>query len=163
VTSPQRWDIFCSVVDNYGDAGVAWRLARQLVAEYRRAVRLFVDAMPVLARIAPDVDPSRERQRARGVDIVRWHGADVPMPPTAPGEVVIEAFGCGLPASYLGAMIALAAQPAWINLEYLSAESWIEGNHALASRHPRLPLQRHFYFPGFTPQSGGLLREAGLL
>jgi uncharacterized repeat protein (TIGR03837 family) len=163
LTSPQRWDIFCSVVDNYGDAGVAWRLARQLAAEYRRDARLFVDALPVLARIAPDVDPSREQQKVQGVDILRWNGADGPMSPTTPGEAVIEAFGCGLPSSYLGAMIALPSQPAWINLEYLSAESWIEGSHALASRHPRLPLQRHFYFPGFTAGSGGLLREAGLL
>ena len=163
MTSPQRWDIFCSVVDNYGDAGVAWRLARQLVTEYRRDVRLFVDAVPVLARIAPQVDPSRERQSAGGVDIVRWHGPDAPLPQAAPGDVVIEAFGCGLPSSYLDAMIALAAQPVWINLEYLSAESWIESSHGLVSRHPRLPLRRHFYFPGFTPQSGGLLREAGLL
>jgi uncharacterized repeat protein (TIGR03837 family) len=52
--------------------------------------------------------------------------------------------------------------PVWINLEYLSAESWIEGCHGLASPHPRLPLQRHFFFPGFTAQSGGLLRESGL-
>ncbi|WP_187492385.1 elongation factor P maturation arginine rhamnosyltransferase EarP, partial [Pantoea agglomerans] len=22
------WDIFCTVVDNYGDIGVTWRLAR---------------------------------------------------------------------------------------------------------------------------------------
>jgi uncharacterized repeat protein (TIGR03837 family) len=163
VTSPQRWDIFCSVVDNYGDAGVAWRLARQLVAEYRRDARLFVDALPVLARIAPDVDPSRERQKVQGVEILRWNGPDRPMAPTTPGAAVIEAFGCGLPSSYLDAMLALPAQPVWINLEYLSAESWIEGSHALASRHPRLPLQRHFYFPGFTAGSGGLLREAGLL
>ena len=163
MTSPQRWDIFCSVVDNYGDAGVAWRLARQLAAEYQRDARLFIDVLAVLARIAPDIDPSRERQRVQGVDIVRWSGADRPMPPTTPGAAVIEAFGCGLPSSYLDAMIALPAQPAWINLEYLSAENWIEGSHALASRHPRLPLQRHFYFPGFTAGSGGLLREAGLL
>jgi uncharacterized repeat protein (TIGR03837 family) len=163
VTLPQRWDIFCSVVDNYGDAGVAWRLARQLAAEYGCQSRLFVDAMPVLARIAPDVDPSREQQEAQGVEVVRWDGPDAPLPQTTPGEVVIEAFGCGLPSSYLDAMIALPAQPAWINLEYLSAESWIEDSHGLASRHPRLPLQRHFYFPGFTAQSGGLLREARLL
>src|SRR4029078_8068955 len=87
----------------------------------------------------------------------------IPWPQAARGDVFIEAFGCGLPSSYLDAMIALAAQPVWINLEYLSAESWIESSHGLVSRHPRLPLQRHFYFPGFTPQSGGLLREAGLL
>src|SRR6185312_11403810 len=98
MTTPQRWDIFCSVVDNYGDAGVAWRLARQLVAEHRRAVRLFVDMLPALARIAPDVDPSRERQQVQGVDVVRWSGADRPIAPTAPGQVVIEAFGCGLPS-----------------------------------------------------------------
>jgi len=38
-----RWDIFCSVVDNYGDIGVTWRLARQLVAEQGCEVRLWVD------------------------------------------------------------------------------------------------------------------------
>ncbi|MEP6998384.1 MAG: elongation factor P maturation arginine rhamnosyltransferase EarP [Betaproteobacteria bacterium] len=163
MTTPQRWDVFCSIVDNYGDAGVAWRLARQLVAEHRRHVRLFIDVLPVLARIAPDVDPSRDRQQVQGVDVVRWGGADGPMPPTTPADAVIEAFGCGVPPSYLDAMSVRAAPPVWINLEYLSAESWIEGCHGLVSRHPRLPLQRHFYFPGFTEQSGGLLREASLL
>ncbi len=161
MTAPQRWDIFCSVVDNYGDAGVAWRLARQLAAEHRRAVRLFVDTLPALSRIAPDVDPSSERQTVRGIDVMRWAGTERPMAPVTPGQVVIEAFGCGLPSSYIDAM--LAAPPAWINLEYLTAETWIEGCHGLASRHSRLPLQRHFYFPGFTPESGGLLREADLL
>mgnify|MGYP000340692020 CR=1 FL=1 len=38
-----RWDIFCSVVDNYGDIGVTWRLARQLALEYGLEVRLWVD------------------------------------------------------------------------------------------------------------------------
>jgi len=42
----QRWDVFCNVVDNYGDAGVCWRLARQLVAKHNLEVRLFVDAIP---------------------------------------------------------------------------------------------------------------------
>jgi uncharacterized repeat protein (TIGR03837 family) len=163
VTTPQRWDIFCSIVDNYGDAGVAWRLARQLAAEHGRDVRLFVDALPVLSRIAPDVESSCERQQRQGVDIRLWDGPRGPMPAIAPAQVVIEAFGCGLPRSYLDAMSALSAAPAWINLEYLSAESWIEGCHGLPSRHPHRSLQRTFYFPGFTQRSGGLLREAGLL
>jgi hypothetical protein len=30
----KRWDIFCKVVDNFGDIGVCWRLARQLQAEH---------------------------------------------------------------------------------------------------------------------------------
>ncbi|MGH8714997.1 MAG: elongation factor P maturation arginine rhamnosyltransferase EarP [Casimicrobiaceae bacterium] len=160
---PQRWDIFCAVVDNYGDAGVAWRLARQLVAEYRRDVRLFVDALPVLSRMAPEVDPAQQEQLAQGVRIARWPGASGPIPPADIADVVIEAFGCGLPPSYVDAMSAQPVPPLWINLEYLSAERWVDGCHGLVSRHPRLPLQRRFYFPGFTAQSGGLLREPDLL
>ncbi|MGH8800309.1 MAG: elongation factor P maturation arginine rhamnosyltransferase EarP, partial [Casimicrobiaceae bacterium] len=163
MTKPQRWDIFCAVVDNYGDAGVAWRLARQLVAEHRREVRLFVDALPVLSRLAPEVDPGRDLQQAHGVCIARWPGAAGPMPPGETANVVIEAFGCGLPPWYLDAMSARPVPPVWINLEYLSAERWVDGYHGLVSRHPHLPLQRRFYFPGLSEQSGGLLREAGLL
>jgi uncharacterized repeat protein (TIGR03837 family) len=51
----------------------------------------------------------------------------------------------------------------WINLEYLSAEEWVERSHALPSPNPRLPLTKHYFFPGFTPRTGGLLREADLL
>jgi uncharacterized repeat protein (TIGR03837 family) len=61
-------------------------------------------------------------------------------------------------------MAAREPLPRWINLEYLSAEDWVEGSHALPSPHPRLaPLTRHFFFPGFTPRTGGLLRERDLL
>ena len=54
-------------------------------------------------------------------------------------------------------------RPPWFILEYLSAESWVEGAHGLASPHPRLPLPRRFWFPGFTAKTGGLIRERGLL
>jgi uncharacterized repeat protein (TIGR03837 family) len=159
---PPRWDIFCTVVDNYGDVGVAWRLARQLAGEHAIAVRLFVDDMHALARLAPEIDASTREQRARGVDVRRWEGAKADLA-AGPGEVVVEAFGCGLPPAYLGAMAARGRPPVWINLEYLSAESWIEGCHGLPSRHATLPLTRYFFFPGFTAQSGGLLRERDLV
>ena len=61
-----RWDIFCTVVDNYGDVGVAWRLARQLAGEHAIAVRLFVDDLHALARLAPEIDAATSEQRARG-------------------------------------------------------------------------------------------------
>jgi uncharacterized repeat protein (TIGR03837 family) len=60
-------------------------------------------------------------------------------------------------------MARRSEKPRWINLEYLSAEDWVEGSHALPSPNPRLPLTKHFFFPGFTPRTGGLLREASLL
>ena len=159
----QRWDIFCAVVDNYGDAGVAWRLARQLAAEHDLAVRLFVDALPVLARLAPGVDAALDAQRVENVEVRTWDGPQASSPIADPAAVVIEAFGCGLPAAYLAAMAARARPPVWINLEYLSAEKWIEDCQGLASRHPTLPLTRYFFFPGFTPASGGLLRERDLV
>lgn len=156
-----RWDIFCTVVDNYGDVGIAWRLARQLAGEHGIGVRLFVDNLAVLGCLAPEIDAESGEQNALGVDVRRWDGPGEDRAYAA-SDVVIEAFGCGLPASYLAAMVARDRQPVWINLEYLSAQAWIGGCHGLASRHPTLPLTRYFFFPGFTPPSGGLLRERGL-
>jgi uncharacterized repeat protein (TIGR03837 family) len=155
-STQKRWDIFCSVVDNFGDIGVAWRLARQLASEHAIAVRLFVDDLSSLRRIAP--------QDATGVNVCQWHGpsSNISTADLAPPDAVIEAFGCGLPARVLDAMGALPTQPRWINLEYLSAEAWVEGSHRLASPQPRRPLTRYFYFPGFTSRTGGLLREHDL-
>ena len=154
-----RWDIFGRIVDNYGDAGVCWRLARQLVAEHAQDVTLWQDDLRAVARIVPGIDPAREVQKAAGVTVRRWAE---PFAETPPADVIIEAFGGGLPESYVAAMAHAATAPAWFILEYLSAETWIEDSHGLPSPHPRLPLPRRFWFPGFTARTGGLLRERGL-
>jgi len=154
----KRWDIFCSVVDNYGDIGVALRLARQLAAEHAITPRLYVDDRARALRMAPD--------GTAGVELADWNGATGPWHADAahaPGDAIVEAFGCGLPPAYLDAMQAQPTPSAWINLEYLSPESWIDDHHGLASPQPRRPLTRYFYFPGFTARSGGLLRERMLL
>jgi uncharacterized repeat protein (TIGR03837 family) len=159
--SAPHWDIFCAVVDNYGDVGVAWRLARQLAHEHGVGPRLWVNALAPLQRLVPQVDATRQAQTVQGVELRRWDRARAE-PAAVAAEVVIEAFGCGLPAAYLAAMAARERPPVWINLEYLSAETWIETCHGLASRHATLPLARYFFFPGFTAASGGLLREQDL-
>ena len=89
-----RWDIFCKVIDNFGDIGVCWRLARQLTQEHRQVVRLWVDDLISFARIAPDLDPHHQRQVVQGVDIYQWHPAFAEV---EPADVVIEAFACDLP------------------------------------------------------------------
>ena len=156
-----RCDVFCRVVDHFGDAGICWRLAGQLAREHGLAVTLWIDNRAVLARIAPGLDAERNDQSQQSVR-VRWLTA--PMPEDAgSADVVIEGFGCGVPKSYLAAMAARAHAPVWINLEYLSAEAWIEASHELPSPNPRLPLTRWFFFPGFTDKTGGLLRERDLL
>ncbi len=155
-----RWDIFCAVIDNFGDAGVCWRLARQLAAEHGIAVRLWIDDLRPLSAIWPDIDAGLARQSCCSVEICKWSGD---LPAVEPADMVIETFACGLPAAYLAAMAAAEPAPRWINLEYLSAENWVRGCHGLPSPHPRLPLSLHFFFPGFYPDTGGLLREADLL
>jgi uncharacterized repeat protein (TIGR03837 family) len=161
MTPSLRWDIFCRIVDNYGDAGVCWRLARQLAAEHGLAVTLWIDDVASLAHIESTVDPRRDDQVARSVRVCRADDAQ-PAQFRNP-DVVIEGFGCGLPDAYREAMAGEPRPPVWVNLEYLSAEAWVESAHALPSPHPRLPLTCWFYFPGFTPSTGGLLREERLL
>ncbi|TCP15716.1 putative repeat protein (TIGR03837 family) [Crenobacter luteus] len=159
----ERWDLFCTVIDNFGDIGVAWRLARQLVAEHGVALRLWVDDFASFARIEPRLDAAADAQTVAGVEIRRWTPGSANLDAdVAPGRVVIEAFGCRLPDGFLAAMAACAPRPVWLNLEYLSAEDWVDGCHGMASPHPRLPLTQYFYFPGFTAQSGGLIGERDL-
>jgi uncharacterized repeat protein (TIGR03837 family) len=154
-----RFDIACRVVDNFGDAGVALRLARALVAEHGVQATLWIDDRRVLARIAPGLDAASPDTMHEGVR-VRALAPDAA--PETPADVVIEAFGCGLPEPWLDAMQAASRPPVWINLEYLSAEAWVDGAHGLPSPHPSRPLTRWFFFPGFTARTGGLLRERGL-
>ncbi len=150
-----RWAIFCRVIDNYGDAGVCWRLAADL--NHRgEAVTLYIDDPEVLGTLL-DPDPRTDTVLIKPwpADTAHFTAADV-------ADVVIEAFACDPPTAYVAAMAAraTAGKPsAWINLEYLSAEDWVGAHHRLPSPHPRYPLVKYFYFPGFTPESGGLLRE----
>lgn len=157
---PIRFDVFCRVVDNFGDAGVALRLSRQLAGEHAADVTLWIDDLARLARIS-GIDPVRIDQRHAGVR-VRALSSTLPVDATELPEVVIEAFGCGLPEAYLDAMERAARPPLWVNLEYLSAEGWVDTLHALPSPHPQRALQRWFLFPGFTLSTGGLLRERDL-
>lgn len=146
------WDVFCKVVDNFGDVGVCWRLCADL-AERGHAARLWIDDASALAWMAP-LDSSSPR-----IEVLDWNA-----PPREPGDIVVEAFGCNPPEAFVARM-QRPAPPVWINLEYLSAETWVERCHALRSpvmSGPGAGLSKWFFFPGFTAGTGGLLRETGL-
>jgi len=148
-----RCDIFCRVIDNFGDIGVCWRLARELGSR-GIGVRLHVDDASALVWMAP--------RGARNVEVRDWkaaHAGDV-------ADLVIEAFGCDPPPDYLSRMAATTPPPCWINLEYLSAQAYVERSHGLPSpqlQGPARALVKHFFYPGFTSGTGGLLREVDLL
>lgn len=143
------WDLFCRVIDNWGDIGVCWRLAVDLRARGHR-VRLWVDDPRALQWMAPEA-----------TDVARWD-AHTLWP--EPGDVVIEAFGCDPPADFVARMAAGANPPLWINLEYLSAEPAALRNHGLRSPQQGVGqgLRKYFFYPGWLESSGGLLRDADL-
>lgn len=169
------WDVFCQVIDNYGDIGVCWRLAADLGSRGHQ-VRLWTDDASALAWMAPDGAP--------GVQVLPW---PLQPPPGGPGDVVVEAFGCDIPAPFIAAIADATctrpprpptaptpsrpstpptpSRPLWLNLEYLSAESYVERSHRLPSllgSGPGAGCTRWFYYPGFTERTGGLLREPAL-
>lgn len=160
--APLTLAIFCKVVDNYGDIGICWRLARQLQREHGVAVTLWVDDLVSFRRICPAVSTETQEQVVEHVAVRHWRGQDDDYLPDDVADIVIEFFACDIPPRYIEAMAQRTPRPVWLNLEGLTAEDWVEGCHRLPSMHPRLKLTKHFFFPGFTSQTGGLLREAGL-
>lgn len=160
----RQWDIFCKVIDNFGDIGICWRLSADLASRGEQ-VRLWVDDASALAWMAPQghdhvrvldwLNPLKEKDLATAV--------------AEPCEVLIEAFGCNPPPEFLRVCAEAAGargqRPVWINLEYLSAEPYAARNHAMPSPvgdGPAAGWTKWFFYPGFTEGTGGLLRETGL-
>jgi uncharacterized repeat protein (TIGR03837 family) len=162
MSQPLTLAIFCKVVDNYGDIGICWRFCRQLHAEHGVAPTLWVDDLASFRKICPAIDLHAAAQSVDGVCVRHWAGQDGVFAPTDVADIVIEFFAVDIPPGYVEAMAAREPKPVWLNFEGLSAEEWVEGCHTLPSMHPRLPLTKYFFFPGFTAKTGGLLRERDL-
>ena len=158
-----QWDVFCRVIDNFGDIGVCWRLVAQLAGLGHR-VRLWVDDASALQWMAPAGCP--------GVELRPW-GAPPPGPTEPQPDVMVEAFGCDIAPEFIAYSAFLSSasgqkssKPLWINLEYLSAEAYVERTHRLPSpilSGPASGWTRWFFYPGFTTGTGGLLREPDLM
>lgn len=153
--------LFCRVIDNFGDIGICFRLARQLAAEHHLDVTLWVDDLVSFQRICPELSTTASQQKIQGIEVIHWVDQTGAGEPHEVADIVIEFFGCELPVAYVTAMRQRQRPPVWINLEGLSAEDWVEGCHTLPS--PQSGLTKYFFYPGFTSATGGLLLETGLL
>jgi len=165
-----RWDVFCRVIDNFGDIGVCWRLCADLAAR-GHTVRFWVDDASALHWMAPGALEGDWP----GVTVHAWADSACPefLAKLPASDVWVEGFGCEIATEFIAAHAddkRAGSQngtksPAWINLEYLSAEAYVAGVHGLPS-----PVMsgaakgwtKHFYYPGFSGATGGLLREPGL-
>ena len=119
-------------------------------------IRLFCDDLNVLNVIAHG--DAVAHGASLGIEVLPWSAAESPAVLASVGDVVIEAFACHLPQPYIEAMVQKASNqaPIWINLEYLTAETWADDMHLMPSPQNN-GLNKYFYFPGFTPKTGGVL------
>lgn len=147
------FDIFCTVIDNYGDIATCWRLALQLNQRHGIHVRLWVDDLTALKHLYPETNEHLAEQQLGQINVRLW---STPFPNITPAPMVIEAFACELPANYRQAMLKQASL--CINLDYFSCEDWVLGCHGLRSFQSD-GLHKYFFFPGIVSGTGGVLYE----
>jgi uncharacterized repeat protein (TIGR03837 family) len=150
-------DIFCHVVDNFGDIGFVFRFAREFhAANPICRVRVFVDDMKALQAIKPAIDPSLWIQSHDEIEYISYAALTVDfVQQLDPADVLVEAFACHIPELVMKA--AESRPRVIINLEHLSAEPWVEGYHLRPSLLPSENLKKYFFMPGFTVATGGVI------
>lgn len=156
-------DLLCKVVDNFGDIGVVYRLARALAeADPSLLLRLHVDDLRAFRALCPEVEPERAVQRLGAWTILRWDldlaELETACAPGGPPRFLVECFACGRPPALEELVFASTSfETLIVNLEHLTAETWAEELHRLpsATRSPR--VRKVIFMPGFGPGTGGLL------
>jgi uncharacterized repeat protein (TIGR03837 family) len=154
-------DIFCHVVDNFGDIGVVYRFAKEFLLTHPKCrVRVFCDDFAPLSLLCPDINVSADVQDYHGVGYINSSRLTTALARIlGPTDVVVEAFGCDIPKIYLDELLPSAAL--WINLEHLSAEQWVSGYHCRQSL-LKGKTKKFFYMPGFTENTGGVIVDSAI-
>ena len=158
--SPIVCHLICKVIDFFGDIGVAWRIAKQLKVDFNVEVHLLIDDLLTAQRLIPSIDISFQKQTIDGIFIYRCDFSEdsTSLPP--PPNFVFNLFNIDLPHIYK--TLIKRNKSKYIAIEYLSAEPWVDNFHLKPSIDPKSGLIKTFFYPGFTNQTGGLIREKGL-
>ena len=137
-------DIFCQVIDNYGDVGVAYRLAREFKRVHpNKKLRFVINQTEELNLI----------RRSEDIEIILYK--DISKIENS-ADLIIESFGCEIPKEYMDK--ALKKSKLIINLEYFSAEKWVDDFH-LQESFLGGNLKKYFFIPGLSKKSGGILLD----
>lgn len=152
-------DIFCEIIDNFGDIGVVYRVAKELKKIYNNQVKIRV----ILNRIDEflSINPSAknlEIQEIDGICYGTYEYIKKNMCTFSTANVIIEAFGCTIPEEYMN--VAYNNSDLILNLEYLSAEDWVEDFHLQESILGKGKLRKFFFMPGFTEKTGGIITDS---
>lgn len=154
-------DIFCEIIDNYGDIGVVYRTAKELQKIFPKSkIRVFLNRLDEFKKINSQV-LDLPSQNIDGIEHITFDYLRDNANELLTAQVIIEAFGCQIPEEYME--IAYDNSELLINLEYLSAEDWIEDFHLQSSPLGRGKLKKVFFMPGFTEKSGGVIADSNYL
>jgi hypothetical protein len=159
--------ILCKVVDNFGDIGVVYRLAKQLkTINPENQINLVVDNLSSFQKICSSVNINAERQELEGLVVYDWKAEafchhefsrnDGELMP-----VILECFQCGRPDWMERILFEEKLQRTVhiIMIDYLTAEQYAEDFHCLQSLTRSAKVQKVNFMPGFTERTGGLVIE----
>ena len=167
--------LLCKVVDNFGDIGVVYRLARALSELLDPPdLRLVVDDLEAFRSLEPLVDAGLDYQSVRGWEVFRWRETEAAEKAfrAKPPSVVIECFACGRP-DWLEALLfdaplfddpqISARDCLLVDLEYLTAEAYAEDFHRMPSLTRSATVHKAMFLPGFTAKTGGLILDKSFM
>ncbi len=154
-------DVFCHVVDNFGDIGFVYRFAKEFRIRHPSCrVRVFCDDLAPLFLMLPAAGEHKPILEIDGITYIDSGRSmdDIHINQFGPADVVIEAFGCDIHMNYLQKL--LPHSMLWVNLEHLSAEPWVDGYHLKPSITTGSAVKKYFFMPGFRETTGGVLIDS---
>ena len=165
--------ILCKVVDNFGDIGVAWRMAKRFVElakkenlEIIEKINLIVDGLSSFNKIENSIDITQSFQTVKDVCVYDWNCYDVCYKIFSQNDgkklaFIIECFQCGRP-DWMEKILfqdKLQRTVQILMIDYLTAEKYAEDFHKLMSLTRSAKVQKVNFMPGFSDKTGGLIIE----
>lgn len=167
--------ILCKVVDNFGDIGVVYRLAKALTELCNNPInnfpkiklRIVVDNLHSFSLLEPKIDEKKSIQEINEWKVLQWNDNEICLSEFQknPPKIIIECFQCGRP-DWLDHLLFDIKVPNIVNivmLDYLTAEDYAETFHCLKSLTRSARVQKVNFMPGFTTKTGGLIQDENFI
>ena len=127
----KKIDIFCEIIDNFGDIGVVYRLAKDLITK-NYTVRILINGFNELSMINKKIDNSKNIQIIEKITYINMDKLSIDeIRNIETSDIIIEAFATYPNENYMNNI--KNKKTLVLNLEYLSAERWVEDYHLVES------------------------------
>ncbi|NLK63189.1 MAG: elongation factor P maturation arginine rhamnosyltransferase EarP [Fusobacteria bacterium] len=151
----KKIDIFCEIIDNFGDIGVVYRLAKDLITK-NYTVRILINGFNELSMINKKIDNSKNIQIIEKITYINMDKLSIDeIRNIETSDIIIEAFATYPNENYMNNI--KNKKTLVLNLEYLSAERWVEDYHLVESLTGTENIKKYFFMQGFTNKTGGIV------